>query len=155
MLVFKIFRFLIILILLLICSIIHTFIYRPANVLLRHQTPSNICTCIYHCNVNYMIGAVHKAEKDFPKDHKGLLAVTTCTEAGIEDEQCQFGICQECNKVIWIILFPFSILVSYWFNLTLFLFLSSDICSYSPLQLCTIEKLVEMTGSSDVLLKAW
>ena len=77
------------------------------------------CTCIYHCNINFLISAVHKAEEDFPEDHRSLLAFTTCSSGGLEVENCQFGVCEDCNK------------------------------------LCTLEKLVEMVGSSEVLLAAW
>ena len=44
---------------------------RPANVLLRHKMPSNVCTCVYHVNINYLISAVHRCITDFPR--------TTCT----------------------------------------------------------------------------
>ena len=28
---------------------------RPANVLLRHSLPKNVCVCIYHANINFLI----------------------------------------------------------------------------------------------------
>ena len=72
---------------------------RPPNVLLRHKLPHNVCTCIYHENINHMIKAVHKHNPEFPADHRTLLRVTTCSVENITNEVCQFGKCEECNKL--------------------------------------------------------
>ena len=37
---------------------------RPANVLLRHSLPKNVCVCIYHANINFLIGSLHHQEAD-------------------------------------------------------------------------------------------
>ena len=73
---------------------------RPPNVLLRHQMPKNVCQCKYHTNVNFLISAVNKAVPEFSKTHHDLLAATSCSgDQSKEQEECQFGLCRECNKV--------------------------------------------------------
>ena len=42
--------------------------------------PSNVCTCVYHVNINYLISAVHRCITDFPKDHLHLLASTVSSK---------------------------------------------------------------------------
>ena len=62
--------------------------------------PSNVCTCVYHVNINYLISAIHRYNTDFPKDHLQLLTATTCGgKEGLEAELCQFSECDNCSKV--------------------------------------------------------
>ena len=72
---------------------------RPANVLLRHKMPKNVCVCQYHININYLISALHQHEDDFPSNHRDLLKVTTCALENMEKEECQMGRCQDCLKL--------------------------------------------------------
>ena len=46
---------------------------RPANVLLRHSLPKNVCVCLYHANINFIITSLHKQLHRFPSNHRELL----------------------------------------------------------------------------------
>ena len=51
---------------------------RAANVLLRHSLPKNVCVCIYHANINFLIGSLHHQFNKFQPNHKELILLTTC-----------------------------------------------------------------------------
>ena len=72
---------------------------RPPNVLLRHKMPQNVCTCIYHENINYLIAGLHKHNPDFPVDHSALIRAITCQAENVMNEKCQFGECGVCNSL--------------------------------------------------------
>ena len=69
---------------------------RPVNVLLRHCLPKNVCVCIYHANINYLISALHKKFHRFPAGHRELIKLTTCCAENIHNEDCQTGKCADC-----------------------------------------------------------
>ena len=69
---------------------------RPANVLLRHSLPKNVCVCIYHANINFLISALHKQNHRFPTDHKELIKLTSCLTENLDNADCQLGSCAQC-----------------------------------------------------------
>ena len=72
---------------------------RPPNVLLRHKMPHNVCTCIYHENINYLIAGINKHSQDFPKNHAELVKATSCSEVNIFSEECQSLQCEDCKSL--------------------------------------------------------
>ena len=69
---------------------------RPSNVLLRHKMPKNVCVCIYHANITFLIIALHKQFFNFPTNHRELIKLTTCSERNLMNEACQTGACAQC-----------------------------------------------------------
>ena len=63
---------------------------RPPNVLLSSQTPSNVCTCIYHENMILSLSAVNKHVPGIPSYSKDFPA--SCL-ADPESDLCWFGKC--------------------------------------------------------------
>ena len=72
---------------------------RPANVLLRHSLPKNVCVCIYHANINFLIGSLHHQFNKFPSSHKELILLTTCSPENVLNEECQMGDCVRCAEL--------------------------------------------------------
>ena len=53
---------------------------RPTNVLLRHCLPKNVCVCLSHANITFLIEALHRQCDAFPRSHQELIRLTTCCE---------------------------------------------------------------------------
>ena len=69
---------------------------RPANVLLRHCLPKNVCVCLYHANITFLIEALHRQFNAFPHSHRELIKMTTCHEENLLKDECQSGGCKDC-----------------------------------------------------------
>ena len=72
---------------------------RPPNVLLRHCLPKNVCVCIYHANITFLIEALHRQIDAFPHNHRELIRLTTCSEENLMKEECQSGMCKDCTSL--------------------------------------------------------
>ena len=72
---------------------------RPANVLLRHSLPKNVCVCIYHANINFIITSLHKQFRRFPSNHRELILLTTCSAENVQNGECQTGACAQCAQL--------------------------------------------------------
>ena len=62
----------------------------PPNVLLSSQTPSNVCTCIYHQNAFLALDAIHNVVPDIP-----VYTSEVCGSCFIDpvSHLCWFGNC--------------------------------------------------------------
>ena len=69
---------------------------RPPNVLLRHCLPKNVCVCLVHANITFLIEALHRQCDAFPRSHRELIRLTTCSEDNLMKEDCQTGLCKDC-----------------------------------------------------------
>ena len=72
---------------------------RPPNVLLRHALPKNVCVCIYHANINFLIASLHKQFHLFPANHRELILQTTCSAENVKNGDCQTGACPQCAQL--------------------------------------------------------
>ena len=69
---------------------------RPPNILLRHCLPKNVCVCLSHANITFLIEALHRQCDAFPCSHQELIRLTTCCEDNLMKEDCQTGLCKDC-----------------------------------------------------------
>lgn len=58
---------------------------RPQHVLPCSEMPHNICVCTYHANITFLLEAVSKEIKEFPKTHRLFL-----------EKACMTGLCKKC-----------------------------------------------------------
>ena len=72
---------------------------RPANVLLRHSLPKNVCVCLYHANINFIITSLHKQLHRFSSNHRELILLTTCSVENVKNGVCQTGGCAQCAQL--------------------------------------------------------
>ena len=64
---------------------------RPDYICLRHQTPSNLCLCIYHENIRLILQAI----KQLPNYTSEFVKLIIC-DGDIED--CHYGRCSACGN---------------------------------------------------------
>lgn len=66
---------------------------RPQHVLPCSEMPHNVCVCTYHANITFLLEAISKEIKGFPKTHRLFLDEVSCD---IDREACMTGVCKNC-----------------------------------------------------------
>nr|XP_042913577.1 uncharacterized protein LOC122273608 [Parasteatoda tepidariorum] len=65
---------------------------RPSHICLRHETPANLCLCIYHENVRLLLEGI----SFFPNSTSDFIKVIICANP---TEQCYYQTCNSCENL--------------------------------------------------------
>lgn len=65
---------------------------RPKHVMLRSQTPENLCLCLYHENVRLLLEAI----PDFPKRTNEFVSTIVCDP---QNRDCMLQTCGDCGNL--------------------------------------------------------
>lgn len=65
---------------------------RPIQVCLRHETPSNLCLCIYHENIRLLLSSICV----LPSKTSDLVSLIVCDDCS---EECFYQNCDECGNL--------------------------------------------------------
>lgn len=65
---------------------------RPIQVCLRHETPSNLCLCIYHENIRLLLSSINV----LPNTTSELVRLLVCENCS---EECFYQTCDECGNL--------------------------------------------------------
>ena len=64
-----------------------------AHIYLQCDIPHNVCTCIVHENVKFLLAVMHKKQVPFETEFQGFMSQVVCDQ---NEEECMQSDCEKC-----------------------------------------------------------